>query len=665
MKARIVPYDSKFMVLEGGDPMEKKFPHGFDPTSSVLFLGAGFSFSAKNSIKSAPPAAAGLELAIKNVAGLPPSDNSSLSDLASYAADKGHNIFELLSNLYCITELSSEQQNILKQPWLRIYTTNYDDSVEFFWSTSGKERKSQSFSLEDQVPNQFRSGSVVHLHGYIHKCTQRSLMSQLVLSHYSYAQQRAVTSPWWEVFERDIRVAQNIFFLGYELNDFEPASYLTKNPALIDKTHFILRASKSPVTENRLQQYGTRHSIEISGFADECKAAVIRERPEHPNALSSFKYVDILKDNKTAAKPSAIEIQALFAFGKFNYQRLISTFPKSSYISVRGKTLSQSIDRIKNTKTLILHSKTGNGKTIFRHGLTVALSQNGYACFELRENLTPLQSDLEFLKRQEKAVIIFPDYDTAYANMHLFSEMRADVTFIIEMNTSTLQVRQSEVFKRISNPIERIDLNRLTREDCQEIHEILDEAGIAPRDFKIKFGSGSEFRDIVLSVFENPELVKKIDSLITPLMSDGNAKFVIMCSAILRVSGINTDPTFLRSISKVDPFQILTQIGESAYEFVDFSHDRVEPHSALFSEFLIKRYLQPHELSGAVFRMAAEAARRMNEEDSFQSTRARNARSTLGALLRFSFLDDVLRHHPERSQHMQDIYENGRRDEYI
>lgn len=110
---------------------------------------------------------------------------------------------------------------------------------------------------------------------------------------------------------------------------------------------------------------------------------------------------------------------------------------------------------------------------------------------------------------------------------------------------------------------------------------------------------------------------------------------------------------------------MLSEAGEGAYEFVDFAHDRVEPHSALFSEFLIKRYLKPHEFVSAVFYMASEAARRMNEDSSPQSERVRTARATLGALLRFSFLDEVLRSHPDRDEHIKSLYEHGRRDTNI
>lgn len=653
------------LTLMANDMVQNTFPHGFDPTTSILFLGAGFSASATNRINGNPPVGGGLESEIKKLALLPNDDPSGLQDLSTYAVKQGKDVFSLLCDLYTITKLSPEQEIILSQPWFRIYTTNYDDVVEAFRKSKKASENPQTYSTESQVPNQFRPGSIVHLHGYIHECTRENLLRQLVLSHYSYAQQRAIQSPWWDVFERDLRVAKNIFFVGYDLKDFEPAKYLTQNPLAVEKTHFILRPTQSPVAESRLDEYGRRDPMGVSGFAEECKACVIAEKPDHANALSAFRFVELLKDDKVPARPTPLEIQSLFAFGKFIFQRLLATFPRPAYTVPRDQALSQCMAALPGCRTLILHSKIGNGKTIFRQGLAIALTEQGHSCFELREKVTPTPAEIDFIATQPKPVIIFPDYDTAYSNIHLFAGLNPDARFIVEIVTGTLQVRHSEVFDRLPKPIERVDLNRLSADDCRTIYKLLDEAGIAPRDFNSKFGNGAEMRDIILSVFENADLIKRIDGIVQPVLANGDAKAVLFCSAILKALGLHTDPAFLRSFSGVDAYQVLCEAGEGAYEFVDFAHDRVEPHSALFSEFLIKRYLKPHEVVGVVFRMASEAARRMNEDGNPQSERVRSARATLGALLRFGFLDELLHQYPDRDQHISQVYEHGRRDTYI
>lgn len=641
------------------------FPHAFDPTSSILFLGAGFSADATNIGDKTPPVGTGLEKAIRKLCELPDDDSSDLKDLASYAVAENKDLFGLLNDTYTIKSLNQDQKDILGQKWLRIYTTNYDDSIEFFWQKDGIEFKKNTYSIETDLPKQTLRGDAIHLHGYIHHCNKENLLSQLILSHFSYAQQRAIKSPWWHLFSKDLRIAQNIFFVGYELNDFEPASYLSANPDLAGKTHFILRPTDSPVKASRLRPYGSRHGISTSGFAQECRNAKAADKPAHANSLQSFRFVDPLKDKKPAIKPSVLEIQSLLSFGKFNFQRLLSTFPESEYVLVRKRHLDELAADLKKSKTVIVHSKVGNGKSIFCETASLYMTTIGYQCFELKEHVTPPDAEIDFIRSQAKSVVLFPSYESAYNNIHLFSGMNSNFISIIQMQTSTLQVRNSEVNQAFQKPITRININNFDSEEFKEIYRMLDKAGVASREMKLQFSSGGEFRDLVISIFENQSIIDKIDAIIKPIISNAEARAVILCSALLKVFGLTVDPAFLKSVIPVDIYQTLLEAGEGAHEIVAFSYDAVDPHSALLSLFLVQRYLKAYEISAAVFNMASEAARIMNEDPSPQSERVRIARSTLGALLRFSALDEILNKHADRSSLIADVYEHGRRDTYI
>jgi len=521
------------------------FPEEFDPSVSVLFLGAGFSRSATNRIGTSPPVGKSLETELKKLCSLPDDEPSGIQDLSSFAVSSNKDLFGLLNNLYTVSEISDVQEEVLSRRWLRIYTTNYDDIVEFFWRKHNL--NFGSYTADDVPPSQLRSGSIIHLHGYIHKCTETDLLKQLVLSHHSYAQQRAVKSPWWDIFERDLRVAKNIFFLGYELNDFEPASYLSKIPSIAGKVHFILTPSSSPVIEGRLKDYGERHSFAVEGFSEKCRYSKVQDRPKHANSLRASKYVELIKDNKTNINPTPVDIQYLFAFGKFQIQLLLSTFPESNYVLVRENELAEALNALEHSKTLIVHSKIGNGKTIFRQSLLLALSQRDYLCFEVRDDVDIPSEEIDYLATLEKLVIVFPNYDSAYSSIHLFSSLKNGAKFVVEMPTSTLQVRYSEVANRLISPLSRIDLNKISQVDLKSLHSLLDRAGIAPQNFKAQFNHTSEFRDVVLSVFDNPSVVKRIDELVAPLVKDPDAKLVLLCSSILKALGLTTDPGFLRA----------------------------------------------------------------------------------------------------------------------
>lgn len=636
------------------------FPKKFDPSSSVLFLGAGFSRGATNIDGNDIPVGKEFEIAIKSLAGISINDPSSLSDISSYAIESGFDVYDLIRRSFTIRDLSEDQKTILSKKWRRIYTTNYDDSIASYNFGIPSQDRRKIFSNLDDIPNQLRDNTAIHLHGYVRQLDKDNIASQIVLTHRSYADQRNMKVPWWDRFSRDIAVAENIFFVGYDLGDFEAASHLSSNPELADKTHFILIPDKSPVIANRIKPYGKRHEFGVSGFAKECLDAEVRKRPIHANELRSLQFFDIVKDGKLNTKPEPQEIFSLFAYGQFEIRNLLGTFPESTYTLIRNRKIEEVKTFIDESKTVIIHSKTGNGKTLFSKTLLHALTVAGYKCFELKEGTSPTSEEIAYLKEIEEAVVFFPSYDSAYSNIDRFSDIKESARFIVEINSSIVEVRFNETEARLPQPTQRVDLNRLEKSDLQGIRSLLRKAGITLEETRFTIDENVEFRDIVLSIFENKSVLDNIDSIVRPMLADADAKVVIVCSALLKTIGLSTDSGIIRSISNVDAYKALHKNNEASHEIVKFNYDTIEPHSALFSEFLLNHYIQPHELGSAILTLVIEAARRMNESGDPHTERMRAARQMLGGLLRFSLLEQLFSKASNRRTHIKRIYEHAR-----
>lgn len=148
------------------------FPINFETERCILFLGSGFSAAANNKRASNPPVGNGLQKEIMHAIGEKNADID-LKDAASYAVNRGLNLYGLLHELFVITKLTDDQKTILSKQWRRVYTTNYDDAVEFFEQEARKETRRSSYSISDDRPRKFPANSVVHLHGYIHACDQK------------------------------------------------------------------------------------------------------------------------------------------------------------------------------------------------------------------------------------------------------------------------------------------------------------------------------------------------------------------------------------------------------------------------------------------------------------------------------------------------------------
>lgn len=158
------------------------FPEVFDPSRCIIFLGAGFSANSTNKVNCNPPVGDGLNKAIKKLANIPEDEPSDFTDSAGYAISQKLDLFGLLEGLFTISKLSDSQRKILSLPWLRIYTTNYDNSVSVFRAEKNGNTSADIFDLTDDPPRQLHKGAVVHLHGSIAKCQSDNIDQSLVLT---------------------------------------------------------------------------------------------------------------------------------------------------------------------------------------------------------------------------------------------------------------------------------------------------------------------------------------------------------------------------------------------------------------------------------------------------------------------------------------------------
>ena len=524
------------------------FPENFDTERCLLFLGSGFSAAASNKRFGNPPVGNGLQKAILSEIN-EENEDIDLKDAASYAASRGVNLYGLLHELFVITGLNGDQKAILSKPWRRVYTTNYDDAVEFFEKDRGAGSRRSSFSIEDERPRKFPSNSVVHLHGYIHACDKKNILSQLVLDHRSYAEQAALASPWWDQFERDIQGAQWVFFVGYNLNDFAVAKYLTKDPRISQKTRFILRDPVSDYLRDRLEGYGAVDTIETFGFAQACANAKTHEPIRNLNQLQAFRPIDPYKDNKAVARPTPVEIETFLTRGNYNFQSLASTYPKAELALPREAKMKEAIEALSNSKTLLLHSRTANGKSIFADMLSLELSTSGKSCVRYTSHSDIPPSEIEFLSRLKDLVVFFRTYDDAVAISDEIAELQANATFIVEINTGTDQVRRSEVRSFLPSPICRLDLNPLEKQDRQDFAELLSRSGIPSDGLDLSGAGRTELRDHLVDLLNSPYVKERLTNAIKPLLDDKEAMKVIATACVMRAFSIHVGTDFIRAIT--------------------------------------------------------------------------------------------------------------------
>lgn len=382
-----------------------------DPSTSILFLGSGFSLGATNIANEKPPNGSGLRRHFIAKLSLPPDTDYSIQVLTEeFAENDSKKLWAELNRSFRISTLNASQSAILSEPWRRIYTTNYDDVVEVHRHNT--KTPPNSFDVSERVPNKFPSGSVVHLHGSMRVATPDNILSSLVLSEVSYVNQYLVKSPWYEQFQRDIAFASGLFVVGYSMADYHIAALLLANPATASRTTFIQAPPPNPIFSRRTASYGQTLFIGLEGFAQQLKTAPRIPVPSLNN-LRSFRPLEPIRDHRSAARATAGQVYDLLVYGDFDPALLARSLPGETYAIARTEAVRAAADAIERKPALIVDGRLGNGKTIFFHLLASELSSRGWTCLMFRPGQPDISREIAALRDAKRLIVFIEQYSAA------------------------------------------------------------------------------------------------------------------------------------------------------------------------------------------------------------------------------------------------------------
>ena len=631
--------------------MSPQIPKELDARESILFLGSGFSQAAENLLGQNLPTSQGLRREFAKLLEIDSAqyDIKTLADEVASRPDL--DLYQTLYSLFTVQELQEDQYEILRLPWNRIYTTNYDDSIEFANLKLGN--KAPSYDYNDEKPRKLPAGSVIHLHGAIRSTTDENVLQQLVLNENSYIRQHFERSSWYDDFIRDLRFCSACYFVGYSLADYHVSALLVQDPQIPKKTYFITRENPDQIFSNRLAPYGTILPIEVEGFAELCQSLPVPTSTNSPHAVRAFRYLDPRKDRETLSPPTAIEVLNLVTYGTFNYQRCLTTLPGGEYVVPRQELAAEATAKLRDARCLLVHSRIGNGKSIFLHIFAHMLSQQGYRCFLAIDDPPLIQRDVEILKTIGKAAIFFDSYNTAIVFIEQFSEFSPEIKFVVTVRTSVQEVRLHEIQSRLPTPLDRMDLNGISAQDSKDFRRLLGNSGLGARDVKRIIDRSKDFRDVVLALYNNEHIRQKIRNEFSPLLEDGAFRRVFIASLLLKWIGQDVDAAFLRSVTRSDGYAAIVRFRETAGDIFRLDDEFIFVRSAIFSEYLIRNFFEVSDIIECAYWIIVEAVKR-KERGRYQAT--------LSSLMKVSFLRETLKQQPGHLDALRGLFERLRRD---
>ena len=637
--------------------MNTELPQELDPRSSVLFLGSGFSRSAKNIEGTSLPTSTELRSHLANILEVDPRDYDLrilADEVASSRRSGDSSLYQILYRMFTVKQLDKSQEVILDHPWYRIYTTNYDDTIECFRVLRGE--SPNSYNYDEKKPRKIPTGSIIHLHGTIGKTTEENVLNQLVLNENSYIRQHFERSHWYDEFVRSLRFCSSCYFVGYSLSDYLVSAILMQNPDTKSKTYFVTVKHPDPIFCNRIEPYGKLLPIEIDGFARACRDFSEQTGVISPHAITSFRYLDPRRDRRSSSSPTAIEILNLVTYGTFNYRRFFDSLPGNGYVVPRDSTIIEAVERLQDSRCLLIHSRIGNGKSIFLYNLAYKLSQLRYRCFLSLDNTELLPRDIDALTAISNPIIMFDSYNTAVDMISQLSDLLPQAKFVVTIRTSVQDVRLHEVRSRLPSPIGRVDLNRLTRKDRDDLTKLISKSGLVRSNYVQVIRKAKDFRDVLVTLYDNKEIKEKIEREFGPLLNDPEFKEVFIVSHLLHWIGQRVDSAFLRTVTGCDAYAAIAKWRETAGDIFALDDGRVQVRSSIFSEYLIQHHLSTSDIMDCVYKIALKSIARRFE---------RRYQAILSGIMRVSILTTALRYDPDRTDAIRKLFERLREDNEV
>jgi hypothetical protein len=190
---------------------------------AVLFCGAGFSADCLNLTANHEfgTSTALLDFLNKELEREIPSLYKDLGNAADkFIAIRGQRaLLGLLRDRFNVSHVTDEMIDIARLPWDRIYTTNYDNTIELACRLSERTFKSlNNLDSSKVVPG--GGIEIVHLHGCAEKWDIHNFDRSCILGADSYFEAESALGHWLNKLQDDYDRASVFVFVGFAAGDF-------------------------------------------------------------------------------------------------------------------------------------------------------------------------------------------------------------------------------------------------------------------------------------------------------------------------------------------------------------------------------------------------------------------------------------------------------------
>ena len=447
---------------------------------AVLFTGAGFSADSVSIDGFSPPQ--GTELAHILCAQSCTNLIDDLKDAADVAVPRltSDVAIPMLQEMYRIQSVQNEHKIIANIPWVRMYTTNYDDTLEVACSQSGKSYV--AITSMDSTKKPRNVNIIQHINGYINALDKQTIFNEFKLTNQSYQTVDFLDSEWYNILIGDLQTASSCFFVGYTLYDIDIQRILRKINNIKDKCFFIFKDYPGDALAARVSGFGSVVTGGCAKFSEDIMHAKSAFVPIHHN----FNFRCFNKETKDkycgndSLRPDVFD---LLTFGKVNNFKLYNSIANNfdnEYCVVMAY-FYKILDAIKRrVHNIVIDSDIGNGKTILIEMLKAYYVLNDVDVFSFVHSSDDIRKEFSEIYKNSKMQIIFIEgihRNTAVIESSKFQ--RPDNTFfIITERTALAEISGRHIERWFDSDVCSVSINKIYDDDLKILIKLLRSNGL-------------------------------------------------------------------------------------------------------------------------------------------------------------------------------------------
>lgn len=579
-----------------------------DEGNCILFVGSGFSYGAEGNSGKLTTASDLVKELYRTAIG-EDEPNGNLEDAAELFIEKRGEfaLIDFLKAKFNVFQISSSQEYTGSLPWLRIYTTNYDNVLNIAYQKN--RRRLEHVYLSRRIRDYAdKKNLCIHLNGTIENLTPDTLNNEFKLTTSSYLTENFVDSEWINLFISDLHTADVIFFVGYSMNYDLDIQRIVKNSLSIselkEKCFFIVRENEPKYNIRKLEKFGTPIAIGLDRFVEKLKV-----REKCCKATIERKIYCFKKPNRgnVVQKILAQDAFSLYVKGDANETHIRSSLfqPDQFVYVVRRTILDVVVEKVKNgVKQIMVESYAGNGKTCLMKSLACILSENGYDVYVYNRFYETLKSEIEHIctNSNGKTVIIVDNFSHSREMLEELSLFRSNQTIIVADRTLACDVSYEWLYKKFGD-FESFDIDSLDDKELNQIVGIFNKYGFFGKRASLRDDQKYEYlrtkckstmRDILLDLLNSETIRNRFAEIVNSIKDKKSYYDALILMLVSPIFGFSLDFNQLAFI-----FDKYTFVNPSFYkntaicEFIEKSGTDIHVKSSILAECILSEVLDP------------------------------------------------------------------------